>query len=70
MHRSLKEAVCQPPKSCLSRQQKAFDHFKTEFNEERPHEALGMKTPASLYEPSRRMYPKKLEPVEYDAWSR
>jgi hypothetical protein len=29
-----------------------------------------MKTPASLYEPSRRMYPKKLEPVEYDAWSR
>jgi putative transposase len=68
MHRSLKEAVCQPPKSCLSRQQMAFDHFKTEFNEERPHEALDMKTPASLYEPSRRQFPEKLPPVEYDSW--
>ena len=68
MHRSLKEAVCQPPKNCLSRQQMAFDRFKTEFNEERPHEALDMKTPASLYKPSRRLLPKKLEPVEYDSW--
>jgi putative transposase len=68
MHRSLKEAVCQPPKSCLSRQQMAFDHFKTEFNEERPHEALNMKTPVSLYEASRRQLPEKLPPVEYDSW--
>jgi putative transposase len=68
MHRSLKEAVCQPPKSCLSRQQRAFDHFKTEFNEERPHEALNMKTPASFYTSSHRQYPAKLPPVEYDSW--
>jgi len=68
MHRSLKEAVCQPPKSCLSRQQMAFDRFKTEFNEERPHEALDMKTPASRYESSKRQFPAKLPPVEYDSW--
>jgi putative transposase len=68
MHRSLKESVCQPPKSCLSRQQRAFDHFKTEFNEERPHEALNMKTPASLYKASNRQFPAQLPPVEYDSW--
>jgi putative transposase len=68
MHRSLKEAVCQPPKSCLSRQQMAFSHFKTEFNEDRPHEALNMETPASVYHPSRRIYPSKSRPVDYDSW--
>jgi transposase InsO family protein len=68
MHRSLKAAVCQPPKNCLSRQQRAFDHFKTEFNEERPHEALNMETPSSLYTPSHRQFPAKLPPVDYDSW--
>jgi putative transposase len=68
MHRSLKAAVCQPPKSCLARQQMAFDNFKTDFNDERPHEALNMKTPGSLYQPSRRLYPSNLPKVEYDSW--
>lgn len=68
MHRSLKEAVCQPPKSCLAKQQSAFDHFRPEYNEERPHEALDMRTPASLYESSHRQFPAKLPPVEYDSW--
>jgi len=68
MHRTLKEAVCQPPKGNLYRQQLAFDRFIQEYNEERPHEALGMKTPASLYQPSKRCYPSRLPPVEYDDW--
>jgi transposase InsO family protein len=68
MHRTLKEAVCKPPRNCLAKQQLAFDHFRPEYNQERPHEAIGMKTPASLYEPSRRLFPEKLEPVEYDSW--
>jgi putative transposase len=68
MHRTLKAAVCNPPRNCLANQQSAFDHFRPEYNEERPHEALDMKTPASLYQPSRRLLPKKLEPVEYDSW--
>jgi transposase InsO family protein len=68
MHRTLKAAVCNPPRSCLTNQQSAFDHFRPEYNEERPHEALDMKTPASVYKPSRRLLPKKIEPVEYDSW--
>jgi len=68
MHRTLKEAVCKPPGNCLAQQQRAFDQFRPEYNEERPHEALGMRTPAALYEPSRRLFPAKLPPVEYDSW--
>jgi transposase InsO family protein len=68
MHRTLKEAVCNPPMNCLAKQQSAFNRFRPEFNDERPHEAIGMKTPSALYEPSHRLYPEKLEPVEYDSW--
>jgi putative transposase len=68
MHRTLKEAVCNPSQSCLAKQQSAFNSFRPEYNEERPHEALDMETPASLYQPSHRLFPKKLEPVEYDSW--
>ena len=31
----------------------------------RPHEALGMQTPASVYTPSPRPYPERLPEVEY-----
>ena len=37
------------------------------FNHERPHEALGQKTPASVYQPSPRPYPRRLPPIEYPA---
>ena len=37
-------------------QQARFDDFTTEFNAERPHEALEMKQPADLYVPSRRPF--------------
>jgi len=68
MHRTLKEAVCQPPRNSLAQQQKTFDRFRLDYNEERPHEAHGMKTPASVYCPSMRIYPSKPVPVEYDGW--
>ena len=41
----------------MADQQKAFDRFRRQYNEERPHEALGQKTPARFYEPSRRRLP-------------
>ena len=65
MHRSLKEATANPPMKNLKEQQKAFDAFRIEFNEERPHEALGMQTPASNYKPSLRAYPARLPKVVY-----
>jgi transposase InsO family protein len=60
MHRTLKEATATPPRATLRAQQKAFDEFRREYNEERPHEALGQRPPASCYEASVREYPERL----------
>ena len=60
MHRTLKEATASPPRSSLRTQQKAFDEFRQEYNDERPHEALGQKPPAEFYEPSTQEYPERL----------
>jgi transposase InsO family protein len=65
MHRTLKAETTRPPASGLRSQQRSFDHFRREYNEERPHEALAMKTPASLYSPSPRPFPERLPPLEY-----
>lgn len=65
MHRSLKQAVANPPAGNLRAQQQAFDRFREEYNQERPHEALEMKTPAELYVPSPRIYPSRLATPEY-----
>lgn len=45
--------------------QQAFDGFRDIYNFVRPHEALGMNTPATRYRPSERAYPESLPPVEY-----
>ena len=39
-------ATAQPPRAHLGAQQKAFEAFRREYNEERPHEALGQRPPA------------------------
>jgi putative transposase len=65
MHRSLKQATAQPPAANLRQQQEAFDRFRQEYNGERPHAALQMKTPAELYLPSGRSYPARLGEPEY-----
>jgi putative transposase len=60
MHRTLKEATATPPHSTLKAQQRAFDSFRKEYNQERPHEGLGQRTPASVYVVSGRDYPERL----------
>ena len=45
MHRTLKQETARPPGMNVLQQQDCFDRFVHEFNEERPHEALGMQTP-------------------------
>ena len=65
LHRSLKEATASPPRGNMVEQQGAFDEFVEEYDFERPHEALGQKTPASFYRPSLRPYPVKVPKVEY-----
>jgi putative transposase len=67
MHRSLKQATAQPPAANLGRQQESLDRFRQEYNWERPHQALQMKTPAELYLPNGRSYPARLVEPEYCA---
>ena len=72
MHRTLKDATAKPPRANLAAQQQAFDTFRQEYNAERPHEALGQKPPASVYEPSLRDYPARLPKQRGypDAWEK
>jgi putative transposase len=65
MHRTLKQDVATRPALDLRAQQRALDRWREEFNAVRPHEALGMQTPASVYAPSGRPYPARLADVEY-----
>lgn len=65
MHRTLKAETAHPPCSSMEAQQQAFDEFRRCYNEERPHEALGNKPPASVYHPSSRTFPEKLLDPEY-----
>jgi len=60
MHRTLKAATAQPPRASLRAQQKAFDEFRQEYNQERPHEGLAQEVPAKVYEPSAKAYPERL----------
>lgn len=65
MHRTLKSYVAKPPKKTWKAQQLVFKEFLHEYNELRPHEALGQTTPASHYEPSARKYDRYLTDPEY-----
>jgi putative transposase len=46
-------------------QQEALDLWRQEFNHERPHEALGMRCPAEVYQKSQRPYAGSPEDLEY-----
>jgi putative transposase len=65
MHRTLKAETTRPAAATLRAQQRKFNHFRHEFNTERPHEALEMRTPAACYQPSFRPMPDRLPPLVY-----
>jgi transposase InsO family protein len=67
MHRTLKQETASPSAATARAQQRAFDRFRREYNEVRPHEALGMQTPASVYVSSPRIYPGRAREPEYDS---
>ncbi len=65
-HRTLKAEVLQGRTFVdLTQCQRTFDPWRTLYNLERPHEALGMAVPASRYQVSFRSFPETLPPVEY-----
>lgn len=67
MHLTLKQETASPPASTIRRQQAAFDRFVEEFNNVRPHEALGQRCPGSIYSRSPREYSEPAKVVEYPA---
>jgi len=65
LHETLKQETASPPAATLRQQQERFLKFEWEYNHERPHEALGYRTPAELYVVSCRNMPAKLPELEY-----
>jgi len=64
MHLTLKKEATKPAAANVLQQQARFDAFVEQFNQERPHQALGMKVPADLYVRSPRVY-RGLEELTY-----
>lgn len=67
MHRTLKAETTRPPAQNRQKQQERFAAFRQEYNLIRPHEALGMQTPSSIWTPSGRAMPELLKQPEYPA---
>lgn len=68
LHRTLKEELLVRNTFVnLADTQRTFDQWRTLYNQERPHEALGMAVPAARYRPSLRPFPERLAPIVYDA---
>ena len=65
MHRTLAEETAAPPAYDARGQQRSFDRFVAVYNLQRPHQALGMRTPSALYQPSPRSYPARVPEPEY-----
>ena len=64
MHLTLKKEATKPAAENFLVQQGRFDNFIEYYNQDRPHQALGMQTPAELYKKSPRPY-KGLGDLEY-----
>jgi len=65
MHRTLKAETTRPPAANREAQQRRFDRWRSEFNNERPHEALDLATPAERYQRSERRYSATVKTPEY-----
>ena len=66
-HLTLQQEATRPPQRSMRAQQARFDAFRREYNDERPHEALGQRTPNELHARSRRELPRRIPEPEYPA---
>lgn len=70
-HRVYKKEVAKNPAQTLAGQQRRSNRWLKIDNQQRPHEALGMKVPARCYRKNRRRAPKRVLPWMYDrGWER
>lgn len=65
LHRTLKAEVALERLRDLGDCQRAFDRWRSVYNHERPHQALGMQPPVQRYRPSERSFPEVLPAIEY-----
>lgn len=65
MHRDIRRELQGMIEGDLDDHQAAFDIWRKEFNEERPHEALSMKRPAEVYQRSSVAYASEMPEIEY-----
>lgn len=69
-HRSLKEELLKGRTFIdLEDAQHHFNEWRWCYNQDRPHEALGMSSPATRYRASMRAYPERLPAIEYPGGS-
>jgi len=65
-HRTLKAEVLEAHElKTIEEAQATFDAWRSVYNTKRPHEALGLDTPASRYTASSRSMPEAIAPPEY-----
>jgi len=65
-HRSMENEVLKPHRPLnFADATEALDQWKSVYNFERPHEALGDRCPAQVYTPSQRSYLEKVQPYDY-----
>jgi hypothetical protein len=70
-HRVYKAEAAHAPAGGKAGQQRRSNQWLRHYNEERPHEALGMKVPATYYRSSRRKMPARMRFLEYpQGWER
>lgn len=65
MHRILKAETARPPAATAASQQRRFHRWRRHYNHERPHAALGQRTPASFYRSSVRRLPTSIPTWTY-----
>ena len=66
-HLTLQREATTPPAASVAQQQRRFDRLRHDYNDVRPHEALGQRPPRTVYTASPRPYPAPLTEPVYDA---
>lgn len=65
MHETMKAESLKPASLNPRAQQQRLDRWTKEYNEQRPHEGIGMRRPAQLYQASPRRYSEKIKSLIY-----
>lgn len=70
-HRIYKAEVARKPESGRRGQQQRSNKWLRHYNHQRPHEGIGMKRPAELFNRNSRLLPKRIQQWKYpQTWER